>query len=333
MVNTVLRVVGRGFQLKTAVLLLVWVWLAVTFHAHGALALALHAALLALAAGFGWAAWQRRWGLLWAGMAGLSAVAALWWVMQVPRDDRAWAMDVRHGVTGEVEGSRVTLRNVRNFRWQDPETAVESWETRVVDADRIVSLDMFTSVWDSPLIAHVLVSFGFEDGQKIVFSGEIRREETEVFSALGGFFRRYELVMIAADERDIVHLRTDARGEQVSLFPVTLEPEARKQLFMNFVNRANALAAEPEWYHTLLANCTTVPFRLVKGIAPGLGLDWRVLASGYLPSYLHELGVLHPDRPLPEVLQRAILPKSGLDAPSGPAYSDLLRQGWVRDAP
>ncbi|MFN4130861.1 MAG: DUF4105 domain-containing protein [Paracoccaceae bacterium] len=324
-----LRGVGRGFQLCAAVLLLVWVWLAVSFHAQGALGLALHTALLALAAGFGLAAWQRWWGLLWAGMAALMVIAGLWWVLQVPRDDRVWAMDVAHGVTGEIDGSRVTLRNVRNFRWQDPVTAVENWETRVVDADRIISLDMFTSIWDSPLIAHVLVSFGFDDGQQIVFSGEIRREEGEVFSALGGFFRRYELVMIAADERDIVHLRTDARGEQVSIFPVTLEPEARKQLFLNFVKRGNELAAKPEWYHTLLANCTTVPFGLVKGIAPGLALDWRVLASGHLPGYLHELGVLQPDLTLAEALQRATLSKSGPEAASGPAYSDLLRRAWA----
>ncbi|MFN4153306.1 MAG: DUF4105 domain-containing protein [Paracoccaceae bacterium] len=316
-------------QLKAAVMLLVWVWLAVSFHAHGALGFALHAALLALAAGFGWASWRRRWGLLWAGMAALAVIAGLWWVMQDPRDDRVWAKDVAHGVTGEVEGSKVTLRNVRNFRWQDPDTAVESWEARVVDADRITSLDMFTSVWDSPLIAHVLVSFGFEDGQQIVFSGEIRREQGEVFSALGGFFRRYELVMIAADERDIVHLRTDARGEQVSIFPVDLDPEARRQLFLSFVNRANELAAEPEWYHTLLANCTTVPFRLVKGIAPGLVLDWRVLASGHLPGYLHDLGVLRPDMALEQVLERAKLPRAGMDAASGPAYAQLLRQAWT----
>ena len=327
--NKALRLVARGLQLKIAAFLLVWVWLAVSFHTTGWLGLALHGGLLIGAAGFFWAAWQRRWGHLWAGMAVLAAGAGLWWVLQDPRDDRVWAKDVRHGVTGEFDGSRVTLTNVRNFRWQDPDTAVESWETRLVDADRIVSLDMFTSIWDSPLIAHVLVSFGFEDGQKIVFSGEIRREEGEVFSALGGFFRRYELVMIAADERDIVHLRTDARGEQVAIFPVTLEPEVRKQLFYNFVNRANELAAEPEWYHTLLANCTTVPFRLVKGIAPGLALDWRVLASGHLPGYLHDLGVLQPDMSLDAVLERARLPKAGMDAPQGADYSDLLRRAWA----
>lgn len=326
----VLRVLGRGAQLALALFVIAWVWLAVSFHATGGVALGLHAALLAVAAGLGWAAWSGRWGWVWSGMAGLAASAGLWWMLQEPRQDRVWAKDVRHGVTATVDGPVVTLNNVRNFRWQDPDTAVENWETRVVDLEQITSLDMYTSVWDSPLIAHVLVSFGFADGQRIVFSGEIRREEGEVFSALGGFFRRYELVMIAADERDIVHLRTDARGEAVSLFPITLDAETRQQLFLNFVNRANALAEEPEWYHTVLANCTTVPFRLVKSLAPGVALDWRVLASGYLPGYLHDLGVLRPDLPVEEVLERARLSKSGMEAPEGAAYSESLRAAWAQ---
>ena len=321
-----LRVLGLGLL---GLVVLGWVWLAIGFHATGGLALALHAGVLVLGLAYAALLWRRRWRVALAGVAAIAALGALWYVAQVPRDDRVWAADVRHGVTGRVEGSRVTLMNVRNFRWQNPDTAEESWETRVVDADAITSVDMFTSVWGNPLIAHVLVSFGFADGQHIVFSGEIRREQGEVYSALGGLFRRYELVMIAADERDIVHLRTDARGERVSLFPVTLAPETRKMLFLSFVNRANALAAEPEWYHTILANCTTMPYQLVKGIAPDLSLDWRVLASGRLPGFLHDLGVLRPEMDIAAIERRAILPSSGSDAAEGAGYSRQIRAGWV----
>ena len=325
----ILRHLRLGLTVLAVVLLLAWVGLAVLFHVQGLLALALLAGLLFVASGFGWAIWRKQWGRLWLGMAGLALFCGLWWQIQIPRDDRDWASDVRHGVTGEMDGALVTLKHVRNFRWQDVETAVENWETRVVDADRITSVDMLTSVWGSPMIAHVLVSFGFDDGQHIVFSGEIRREEGEVYSALGGFFRRYELVMIAADERDIIHLRTDARAETVSIFPVDLAPDARRQLFFNFVNRANALADRPEWYHTILANCTTMPYALVKGIAPGLSMDWRVLASGHLPSFLHDLGVLRPDLPFDQISARAVLPKSGFDAPDFAAYSRLIRGAWA----
>jgi hypothetical protein len=320
---------GRVALVLLACLVLVWVWLAVTFHASGGMGIALRAGVLTLGLGLIWAVWRHRWGLLAGVTAGVISVAALWWGAQVPLGLRDWDADVAFGVTGVQDGNLVTLRNVRNFRWKDADTASESWETRVVDIDRIVSVDMLTSVWSSPLIAHVLVSFGFADGQHIVFSGEIRREKGEVYSALGGFFRRYELVLIAADERDIVHLRTDERGEEVSLFPVMLDAEARKALFLSFVNYGNALDAEPQWYHTIIANCTTVPYRLVKGIAPDLAMDWRVLASGQLPEFLHDLGVLRPDMTMEDVRARARLPVAGRNAPEGADYSRDLRRAWV----
>jgi len=42
----------------------------------------------------------------------------------------------------------------------------------------------------------VLVSFGFNDGSHVVFSVEIRREQRESFSEIGGFFKEFELSVI-----------------------------------------------------------------------------------------------------------------------------------------
>ena len=52
-----------------------------------------------------------------------------------------------------------------------------------------------------------MASFGFQDGRFLAFSGETRKEEGESYSTLGGFFRQYELIYIAAEERDIIRLR------------------------------------------------------------------------------------------------------------------------------
>ena len=78
------------------------------------------------------------------------------------------------------------------------------WETRSYELKRLKSLDMILSYWSGPAIAHVLFSFGFDDGQQVVFSVEIRRERQEQFSEIGGFFKEFELSVIAADERDVV---------------------------------------------------------------------------------------------------------------------------------
>lgn len=266
---------------------------------------------------------------------GLSAVVlavwALWWGGIAPRQDRDWMAEVARGVTAEpTRDGAVLVRNIRDFRWSSPTEAVERWYDLEVQPEQITSVDMIMSVWDSPEIAHTLVSFGFADGRHIVFSGEIRREVGEEFSAIGGFFKRYELVLIAADERDIVHLRTDARGESVSLYPVAMGAGQRAALFRAFLDYGNALAEEPRWYHTLWTNCTTMPYRLVRGIAEGLVFDLRVILSGRLPGYLYDLGVLPGAEtvPLAELKARAVLPPSLVDGLSSQDYSRLLRQGW-----
>ncbi|WP_256843745.1 lipoprotein N-acyltransferase Lnb domain-containing protein, partial [Pseudomonas aeruginosa] len=74
------------------------------------------------------------------------------------------------------------------------------------------------SYWMGPAIAHTLISFGFEDGRHVVFSLEIRKERGESFSALGGFFRKFEMTLVASEETDIIRTRTNARGEDVYLY-------------------------------------------------------------------------------------------------------------------
>jgi hypothetical protein len=322
---------GRGFG--GALLLILGVWIGLSLHfqiaaplvylLYGGLAVAILGALRML--------WRGQLGRAFVLSAVVLAVWALWWGSLAPRQERDWMAEVARGVTAEAQGDGLVLvRNIRDFRWSSPTEAVETWYDLTVDPEQITSVDMIMSVWDSPEIAHTLVSFGFADGRHIVFSGEIRREVGEEFSAIGGFFKRYELVLIAADERDIVHLRTDARGESVSLYPVQMGAAQRAALFEAFLDYGNALAREPRWYHTLWTNCTTMPYRLVRQVAEGVVFDLRVILSGRLPGYLYDLGVLPGAQtaPLAELKVRAALPRRPVAGMSSADYSALLRQGW-----
>ncbi|WP_155516103.1 DUF4105 domain-containing protein, partial [Acinetobacter pittii] len=83
----------------------------------------------------------------------------------------------------------------------------------------------------------------------LVFSIEIRKEKTEEFSAIGGFFRKYELSLIASDEKDIVYTRSNIRKEQVYNFPVNMPRSEQKALFLEYLKKADELRAEPKWYN------------------------------------------------------------------------------------
>ncbi|GLR27769.1 hypothetical protein GCM10007915_00070 [Psychrobacter pacificensis] len=188
----------------------------------------------------------------------------------------------------------ITLTNVRNFDWRTDKDATEHWETRTIDLSKLSGVDVTNSYWMGPLIAHTLVSFRFEDDRPLAFSFEIRKENGESFSALAGFFRRYELSLIAAEERDIIYTRSNARGEQVYLFPISnLQQHEVRSLFESYLTAMDELNTKPAWYNTLTSNCTNIIFYMARIVSGDrLPWDYRIWVSGWLPNYLYDVGML-----------------------------------------
>lgn len=250
-----------------------------------------------------------------------------WWSSIRPSQDRAWNPDVARTLTGRIDGSTVTLENVRNFDWRGMEDFSERWETRTYDLDQITSVDMILNYWMGPAIAHTLVSFGFEDGEHLVFSVEIRKEQGEAYSPYAGFFRTYELSIIAADERDALRFRTNVRRQELHLYRVSMPQAVMQDLFRAYVASANALAVAPRWYNTITANCTTIVFAMIDRIVPGLPLDRRLVLSGYLPEYVYELGALDMRYDLETLREMGAITPRGQAADREPGYSIAIRAG------
>lgn len=260
----------------------------------------------------------------------------LWWNGIQPSHERQWADDVARQTSGEVSGNRVVLRNVRNFDWRSTTDYSPRWETREYDLQRLRSVDMITSHWGYDSIAHVLVSFGFEDGSFVTFSVEVRKEKDEKFSELGGFFKQFELSIIATDERDAVAVRPNIRGEDTYLYRITLPAQIRRALFLAYVEQANELAAEPRFYNTLTVNCTTLVYTMLQQLVGGLPLDPRLLLTGYLPSYIQEQEGLMTGFDLQELRERGHINQRSQAAADSPDYSRLIRQGvpgWLHEQP
>jgi len=222
------------------------------------------------------------------------ALALIWYFSLDARQDRDWDPEVAEQLSYEKHGDTVILHNVRNFNWHADGSYDIHWEDRTVDLNKITGVNVITSYWMGPQIAHTLVSFDFSDQKPLVFSIEIRKEKGEEFSAIGGFFRKYELSLVASDEKDIVYTRSNIRHEQVYLFPIKMPATERKALFIEYLHQADELRAEAKWYNTLTSNCTTLVFDMVQAINPQrLPKDYRLLASGYLPNYLYDLQALN----------------------------------------
>jgi hypothetical protein len=263
----------------------------------------------------------------WAMLLLTGAAVGIWYSTLQPRQDRAWAPEVAHLATGSAVGDIVTLDNIRAFNWTSETDAIPKWETRNYDLSKLATVDMFTSVWDSPEIAHLLVSFGFSDGQRVAFSVEIRREADEAYSTLGGFFRQFEIALIAAKESDIVQLRTTQRGEAVSLFPLALTAAQRRGLFLSYVAFGNQLNAAPQFYNAVTANCSSTVWWLAKVIKDDVPFDYRLLLSGRLPEMLDSLGALPGDMPMAQRRAAAAITARAQVMPQGAVFSDWIRGG------
>jgi hypothetical protein len=251
----------------------------------------------------------------------------LWWQRIEPSNDRIWADDVAQMATGTVDGNQVTLRNVRNFEWRSNTDYTQRWETRHYRLDGLSSVDMIMSYWTGPAIAHMLISFGFEDGEQVVLSVEIRRERIESYSEIGGFFKEFELSIIAADERDVIRVRTNVRGEDTYLYRLRMPVFAMRSLFLGYIDKANALTRTPRFYNTITVNCTTLVYEMMQGIVGYLPLSYRLLLSGYLPEYVYRVGGLDQRYSLEELRALGRISERAIRADRSGTFSADIRRG------
>ena len=260
---------------------------------------------------------------------GFVAVLA-WWLTLAPSNDRNWQEDVSQTPWADIDGDKVTIHNVRNFDYRTETDYTPHWETRSYDLKNIRGADLFITFWGSPWIAHPIVSFQFGDGDHVAFSVETRKEVGEEYSAFRGFFRQYELIYIIADERDLIRLRTNYRvGEEVYLYRTTASPEAAREIFLSYLQSANALHQKPAFYNAITSNCTTNIRIHTKAVA-GSTLppwDWRLLLNGKGDEFAYQNGRLAGDLPFDELKRQAHINDAARAAGQSDQFSRLIREG------
>ena len=258
----------------------------------------------------------------------LFASVLLVWRTQVPRLDRVWQADVGQLPWAEIKGDEVTLYNIRNFDYRTETDFTPHWETRTVRLSQLTGVDMFINYWGSPWMAHPIVSFQFADAPPVCFSIETRKETGESYSSIGGLYRQYELIYIAADEGDVIRLRTNYRkGEDSYLYRINIQPEGARGRFMEYVNTINSLRERPRWYNAITTNCTTA-IRSQHPSGGRLPWDWRILVNGKGDELLFEQqAILTGGLTFPELRTRALINAAARTADQSLDFSRLIRAG------
>ncbi len=259
-------------------------------------------------------------------------IVLAWWFTLEPSNIGNWQQDVARTAWAQIDGDRVTIHNLRNCDYQTETDYANCWSDRVVYLSQLRAADLFFTNWGPRWIGHPIVSFDFGNSGHIAFSIEARYKIGQDYSAVLGFFRQYELIFVAADERDVIRLRTNYRKhEEVYLYRTTLSPEIARTVFLIYVNYLNKLRNRPEWYNALTRNCTTtLDSQIGATVSNPQPWNYQLLLNGTLDELLYERGrLVRGGLPFPELRAQAHINAAAQAAGHSPDFSALVRAGRV----
>jgi len=262
---------------------------------------------------------------MWLAFAVVFLIVQVWWLGIEPRNDRTWLPDVARLPVATFDGDRLTLENVRNFHYRSDDDFDEVWETRSYDLSKLTGVDIFLSYWGSPMIAHTIASWEFEDGQHLAISIETRKEVGESYSAVLGFFRQYELYYVAADERDVIGVRANHRGEEVYLYRLRTRIPFARAILVDYLKAMNGLVDEPTWYNAFTTNCTTTIRRHVSHVAPRNPFNWKILVNGFIDELGYDRGTIDNSLPFAELKRISQITKKAQSAGNALDFSRQIR--------
>ena len=257
---------------------------------------------------------------------GFLVVLAGWLTLQ-PSNSRDWQPDLAVLAYADINGSKVTVHNIRNCDYRSETDFDVRHYDKTFDLQKIRTVDLFMVYWGAPYMAHTMMSFGFEGGDYLCFSIETRKTKGQDYSAIRGLFRQFTLISVVADERDLVRLRTNYRkGEEVYLYRLRGTPEQAGKFLLDYLRRLNRLRQRPEWYNAVTDNCTT-GIRVQRTAADRAPWDWRMLANGYGDEVLYERGMIGTNFPLAELKERCHINDRARAAGQAVDFSGRIRQG------
>lgn len=268
--------------------------------------------------------WWKKFGII----AACFVMILAWWFTLKPRIDGDWQADVAQKPWAEVNGDEVTIHNVRNCVYRTATDYTAQWETRKVRLSQLTGMDLFVNYWGSPWMAHPIVSFQFADAPPLCFSIETRKKVGQTYSAIGGLYRQYDLIFIAADERDVIRVRTNYRkGEDAYLYRTAAGLKQTRERFLEYIHTINEMREKPRWYNAITTNCTTA-IRSQRPASERQPWDWRFLVNGKGDELMYERkAILADGLPFAELRQRALINSAAQAANDSPDFSKKIREG------
>ena len=248
---------------------------------------------------------------------------------RVPSTEADWNTDCEFQSKAIIEENHITFTKIRDFTWRTTRDRDEKWDDNVKFDLREIKdvwfiVDHFHKIHG---LAHTFLSIEFNDGRCISISFEARRVKGKRYHPWNGLWRSYELYLLIGYERDLLGLRTNARGNKDFLFRAVTPPGKDRQLLVAIAQKMNQLNETAEWYHSFFTTCNTSIVKVVNKITPGrIPFVWRNFLPGYTPKAAFKLGLIEDWGGLEKTLQIARVDELAKDWDGKSDYSTFIRK-------
>ena len=258
----------------------------------------------------------------------LAGIATAVWATRRPSHARDWIPEQAVLPAIRIDRDSVLIEGFRSFTYTAVDSFIPAHISRRFDLDQLTGvwfvLTPFAKSWRGP--AHSFVTFGFADSQYVAISVEARKEPGEQYGPVSGALRRYELMYVIGDERDLIGQRV-LQDYPVYLYPIQAPRERIRELFVAMLERAEALRQQPEFYNTVINNCTSNLVDHVNRIVPGtIPPGWKTVLPGYIDDVGMRLGLIDTRLELTEARERFRINEAGRRHLADADFSHRIRE-------
>ena len=248
-----------------------------------------------------------------------------WFISIRPSHDRNWRPEVAVMPRAVIDGDRVHLTGVRDFDYRTRNDFTVRYEERDLQLSHLTALDFYVSYFTEGPVGHTFLSFIFDNAQPLSISIETRPEVGEGFAPVASIFKQFELIYVVGDERDLVRVRTNHRGEPVYLYRLNTSADDARRLLLVYLARINELADHPEFYHLLTNSCTINIVRYANAVGRSGRLDFRHILNGLIDGYLYYSGRIDTTLPFDELRRRSHINEAAQAADGATDFSERIR--------
>lgn len=261
----------------------------------------------------------------------MAAVLVCYFGFMRPDPNQDWAPEQARMPGVHIDGDRIHVTNVRDFKWRSDGDPTPAYEEHDYDLNALNSLDYVLC----PLarfdgVAHVFVCFGFSDGQHVAISIEGRRVKGRPYRVIASLFRQYQLIYVVGDEQDVVGLRGAIWKVPVYFYPTRTSRQIMRAIFLDMMERAHSLEDHPEYYNLVTNNCLNNITGHLRRLGVSPPADLRLLFTGYSDRAAYDLGFIDTDLPF-EKAQRVFRVDGWMQTtPLDQEFSRRLRENLIQ---